>query len=82
MVLAGESAGGAVTRTVPADGPGCRARFLLGAYVLGGLSEQEEVVVEAHLSRCARCRVECEELACMPGWLNLIPPDEFGEPIA
>jgi hypothetical protein len=45
-------------------------RFLLGAYVLGGLSEWEETAVEAHLGSCLRCQAEFEDLACVPGWLD------------
>ena len=61
---------------MPEQDKGCRTRFLLGAYVLGGLSEREEAAVEAHLSYCAGCQAECEELACVPGLLDLIPPGE------
>ena len=63
---------GAVTATVTAGDPGCGMRFLLGAYVLGGLPEWEETAVEAHLSSCVRCQAECEDLACVPGWLDLL----------
>lgn len=59
-----------------ADDRNCRTRFLLGAYVLGGLSEQEEAAVEAHLSYCASCRAQCDDLACVPGLLDLLPPSE------
>jgi anti-sigma factor RsiW len=67
---------GAVTGTVPGDDTRCGTRLLLGAYVLGGLSEPEEAAVEAHMSHCAPCRVEFEELACVPEWLDLMPVDE------
>lgn len=73
-VVAASSAGGAVTRMVPADDGSCRTRFLLGAYVLGGLSDREEAAVEAHLSYCAGCQAEYEELACVPELLDLLLP--------
>lgn len=76
-VLAGDSLWGAVTGTVPGDDTRCGTRFLLGAYVLGGLSEREEAAIEAHLSHCAHCQAECEELACVPEWLDLISTDAF-----
>jgi predicted anti-sigma-YlaC factor YlaD len=51
-------------------------QFLLGAYVLGGLSAADEAAVEAHLARCPRCQAEYDELACVPSWLDLLkPPD-------
>jgi hypothetical protein len=62
---------------VPAEDSGCRARFLLGAYLLGGLSDTEEAAVEAHLAHCARCQAECGELECVPGWLDLLKPADF-----
>jgi putative zinc finger protein len=64
---------------------GGHVQLLLGAYVLGGLSEAEEAAVRAHLDRCALCRAEHEELAEVPPWLDLLgalglPDDEdFGE---
>ncbi len=61
-----------MTGTVPGDNTRCGTRFLLGAYVLGGLSEREQAAVEAHLPRCASCQAECAELASVPGWLDLI----------
>jgi len=47
-------------------------RFLLGPYMLGGLSSWEETAVEAHLTHCSRCQAECEDLACVPRWLDLL----------
>jgi anti-sigma factor RsiW len=55
---------------------------LLGAYVLGGLSDGEEAVVRAHLNRCARCRADHEELACVPQWLDLISSAAGAAPAA
>ena len=62
---------------VPAEDTGCRVRFLLGAYLLGGLSGTEEAAVEAHLADCPRCQAECGELECVPGWLDLLKPTDF-----
>jgi anti-sigma factor RsiW len=62
---------------VPADDPGCRARFLLGVYLLGGLSGTEEAAVEAHLADCPRCQAECGELESVPGLLDLVLPADF-----
>jgi anti-sigma factor RsiW len=47
-------------------------QLLLGAYVLGGLSPEEEAVVEAHLPECKQCRAEYEEMTCVPPWLDLL----------
>jgi Putative zinc-finger len=63
----------AVTRAVAsAVERGGHVRLLLGAYVLGGLSEQEASMVRAHLGRCVRCRAVHDELALVPGWLDLL----------
>lgn len=37
-------------------------RISLGAYVLGGLPDDEAASVEAHLATCAECRAELDEL--------------------
>lgn len=66
-----------MVRIVPADGRGCRTRFLLGAYVLGGLSEREQAAIEAHVTYCAGCRAECDDLAFVPGLLDLLPSAEI-----
>ena len=52
---------------------------LLGVYVLGGLRGQQEARVRAHLSSCARCRAEHEELAEVPLLLDLITAEEAAE---
>ncbi|HET7480426.1 MAG TPA: anti-sigma factor [Rubrobacteraceae bacterium] len=39
-----------------------RMRDLLGPYVLGGLDPEEELEITDHLSNCARCRDEEQEL--------------------
>lgn len=62
------------------SGPVCgQVTTLLGVYVLGGLRGHEETQVRAHLSRCARCRAEYEELAEVPALLDLITADEAAE---
>jgi putative zinc finger protein len=43
----------------------------LGAYVLGALPEDESAAVHAHLEGCAECRARHEEIAGLPGLLNL-----------
>ncbi len=50
-------------------------RMLLGAYVLGGLSQHEEYAVRAHLHRCAACRAEYDGLAEVPPLLDLLGED-------
>jgi hypothetical protein len=45
---------------------------LLGVYLLGGMSARDEAVVRAHLSVCQGCRDECDYLAIVPQWLDLI----------
>lgn len=65
-----------MTRVMAATGEhGGHVQLLLGAYVLGGLSAQEEAAVRAHLSRCALCQAEHDELACVPSWLDLLRED-------
>lgn len=56
----------------PEPGRSRHVQLLLGAYVLGGLSPQEEAAVEAHLPQCAQCRAEYEEMASVPVWLDLL----------
>ena len=48
------------------------ARMLLGAFILGGLSDHEATAVRAHLDVCAECKTEHDYLACVPGWLDLV----------
>jgi len=50
--------------------------MLLGAYILGGLSDHEEFSVCAHLGRCQRCRLEYDDLANLPAVLDLFA-EEF-----
>jgi anti-sigma factor RsiW len=46
--------------------------LLLGAYLLGGLSEDEAATVRAHLKVCAMCKDEHDDLALVPGLLSLL----------
>jgi anti-sigma factor RsiW len=60
--------------------PACwQVAMLLGVYVLGGLRGHQETQVRAHLSRCARCRAEYEELAEVPALLDLITAEEAAD---
>jgi anti-sigma factor RsiW len=54
-------------------------RMLLGAYVLGGLSEADRRLLEAHLPGCADCRDELARSAPLAGLLRRAP-DAFGQP--
>jgi predicted anti-sigma-YlaC factor YlaD len=54
-------------------------KMLLGAYVLRGLRGHQEARVRAHLTRCARCRAEYEELAELPMLLDMITGEEAAE---
>jgi predicted anti-sigma-YlaC factor YlaD len=57
--------------------PACkRVRMLLAVFVLGGLQDQQEVLVRTHLAGCARCQAEYEELAEVPALLDLITAEE------
>lgn len=47
----------------------------LAGYVLGGLEPGEVTDVEAHLTGCAACRAELDELAPLPPLLALAAPD-------
>jgi Putative zinc-finger len=62
--------------TAPEPGRSRHVQLLLGAYVLGGLSPEEEAAVQAHLPQCAPCQAEYEEMACVPPWLDLL---KFGD---
>jgi anti-sigma factor RsiW len=52
--------------------------LLLGAYLMGGLPEDDAAAVRAHLEVCAMCRAEHDELAPVTGWLSLL--SEAAEP--
>ena len=55
-------------------------RGLLGVYVLGGLSRDEELHVRSHLAGCPRCRAEYDDLACIPLMLDLLVEDDANGP--
>ena len=50
-------------------------RELIGAYVLGGLTDAERLSLQAHLDGCAECRAEVEELAPVVTALRGVDPD-------
>jgi anti-sigma factor RsiW len=54
------------------SGGGAHVELLLGAYLFGGLSEEEAAEVRAHLKVCATCKAEHDELAPVPGLLSLL----------
>ncbi|NMM17810.1 MAG: zf-HC2 domain-containing protein, partial [Cellulomonas sp.] len=47
-------------------------RLELGVLVLGALAADDRARVEAHLTGCAECRAELEELAPLPGLLHRV----------
>jgi len=57
-----------------------RWRESLGAYLLGHLSAEECVGLEAHLDGCAECRAELAELRPVSGALAAADPAHLGEP--
>ena len=52
-------------------------RALVGAYVLGVLSDEEISTTEAHLADCAECRLELDELRLLHDELGEVPPEAF-----
>ena len=52
-------------------------REMLGAYLLGGLDEDERTALEAHLDGCAECRAELAELRPVAAALADTDPDLF-----
>lgn len=56
-----------------------RWREQLGAYVLGGLSDEEAEEVRTHLRGCARCRAEHADLAPLAAALRDVDPRRIGE---
>lgn len=48
----------------------------LGAYLMGGLPEDDAAAVREHLEVCATCKAEHDDLAPVPGWLSLLAADE------
>lgn len=58
---------------------GCREwRELIGALLLGQLSEQERFATEAHLDGCPACRAEAEAIAPVASMLGRADPDRLG----
>ncbi|MDN5796787.1 MAG: zf-HC2 domain-containing protein [Intrasporangium sp.] len=47
---------------------------LLGAYVLGALSDEDQVAFGSHLQCCRQCREELAEVAGLPRLLDLVDP--------
>ncbi len=50
--------------------------ILLGAYLMGGLAEEDAAAVQAHLEVCAMCKAEHDDLAPVPGWLSLLSDEQ------
>ncbi len=46
---------------------------LLGAYLLGGLKPDDAAAFDHHLTVCARCRQELDDLASLPALLDAVP---------
>lgn len=58
----------------------CREwREALGAYVLGQLSREERVGLEAHLEGCPGCRAEADAMAPLARLLPHADPERFGQ---
>jgi Putative zinc-finger len=56
----------------------CRKwRELIGALVLGQVSDDERVALEAHLEGCPACRAEADALAPVATMLSLADPDHL-----
>ena len=52
-------------------------KALVGAYVLGVLSPEENASAEAHLDSCPECRRELDELRLLHDELGEVPPEAF-----
>jgi len=59
-----------------------RWREMLGAYLLGHLTPDERVGLEAHLDGCAECRAELAELKPVASALSAADPQHLGTPPA
>jgi anti-sigma-K factor RskA len=57
-----------------------RWREMLGAYLLGHLSSEERVGLEAHIDGCGDCRGELEELRPVSRSLSSADPSHLGAP--
>jgi hypothetical protein len=56
----------------------------VGPYVLGALSAEERHGFGSHLPDCPECRGAVDELAALPGWLDVVPPElveSFADPV-
>ncbi|ADU49485.1 zf-HC2 domain-containing protein [Intrasporangium calvum] len=51
---------------------------LLGAFVLGGLSDEDVTEFRNHLRSCLQCRQELDQVAELPRTLELGRPSEPG----
>lgn len=51
-----------------------RMHELLGAFVLGGLDDEDQHAFTAHLRTCAVCQREAAALSGIPGLLDLVDP--------
>jgi hypothetical protein len=51
--------------------------MLLGAYLMGGLPDDDAATVRAHLEVCAMCKAEHDDLAPVPGWLSLLSGEQI-----
>ncbi len=52
--------------------------LLLGAFVLGGLSDEDVAEFRNHLRSCAQCRLELDRVAGLPRVLEVVRPSEPG----
>ena len=52
----------------------CEPHVLLGAYVLGALSDEDQATFGSHLQSCRQCRAELAEFAGLPRLLDLVDP--------
>lgn len=53
----------------------CATEMSIASYVLGTLDPRDQAEVADHLTRCASCRAQLEQLADLPGLLAHVPPD-------
>lgn len=53
---------------------------LLGAFVLGGLSDEDHQAFTEHLRSCATCQQEAGQVSGLPRLLDLVTPDDLPAP--
>ena len=53
---------------------------LLGAFVLGGLSDDDHHAFTEHLRTCGQCQAEFGQVSGLPRLLDLVVPDDVPEP--